>query len=76
MTRDQVKEILDRVLGWPAERQADVAHVVELMEEQDGSTLRLSDDQLAEVRRRRSEQNPKTITLAELNTRLHRRYGA
>jgi hypothetical protein len=38
-------------------------------------TLRLSDDQLAEVRRRRSEKNPKTITLAELNTRLHRRYG-
>jgi hypothetical protein len=75
MTRDQVKEILDRVLSWPAERQADVAHVVELMEEQDGSTLRLSDDQLAEVRRRRSEENPKTITLAELNTRLRRRYG-
>ncbi len=75
MTRDQVKEILDRVLSWPAERQADVAHVVELMEEQDNSTLRLSDEQLAEVRRRRAEQNPKTITLAELNERLHRRYG-
>jgi hypothetical protein len=75
MTRDQVKEILDRVLNWPADRQADVAHIVELMEEQDGSTLRLSDDQLAEVRRRRSEKNPKTITLAELNTRLRRRYG-
>jgi hypothetical protein len=58
MTRDQVKEILDRVLSWPAERQADVAHMVELMEEQDSSTLRLSDEQLAEVRRRRAEENP------------------
>ena len=75
MTRDQVQEILDRVLSWPAERQADVAHVVQLMEEQDKSTLRLSDEQLAEVRRRRAEKNPKTITLAELNDRLHRRYG-
>ena len=75
MTRDQVQEILDRVLSWPAERQADVAHVVQLMEEQDKSTLRLSDEQLAEVRRRRAEKNPKTITLAELNERLHRRYG-
>lgn len=75
MTRDQVKEILDRVLSWPAERQADVAHVVELMEEQDSSTLRLSDEQLAEVRRRRAEKNPKRITLAELNARLQRRYG-
>jgi hypothetical protein len=75
MTRDQVKEILDRVLSWPAQRQADVAHMVELMEEQDSSALRLSDEQLAEVRRRRAENNPKTITLAELNVRLRRRYG-
>jgi hypothetical protein len=75
MTRDQVKEILDRVLSWPAQRQADVAHVVELMEEQDSSTLRLSDEQLAEVRRRRAEKNPNTIALAELNGRLRRRYG-
>jgi hypothetical protein len=76
MTRDQVKEILDRVLTWPAERQADVAHVVEIMEEQDRSDLRLSEEQAAEVRRRLAEKNPKTITLAEFNERLRRRYGA
>jgi hypothetical protein len=75
MTRDQVKEILDRVLAWPAERQADVAHMVEMMEAQDRSTLHLTDEQLAEVRRRRAEKNPKTITLAELNARLRQRYG-
>jgi hypothetical protein len=75
MTRDQVKEILDRVRSWPPDRQVDLAHVVELMEEQDSSTLRLSDDDLAELRRRRAEKNPKTITLAELNARLRRRYG-
>lgn len=39
MTREQVKEILDRVLSWPPERQADVVHVVEIMEEQDKSGL-------------------------------------
>jgi hypothetical protein len=33
MTSDQLKEIIDRVLTWPAERQADVARVIELMEE-------------------------------------------
>jgi hypothetical protein len=75
MTRDKVKEILDRVLTWPAERQADVAHVVEIMEEQDKSDLRLSEEQAAEVRRRLAEKNPKTITLAEFNERLRRRYG-
>jgi hypothetical protein len=75
MTKDQVKQILDRVLTWPPERQADVAHVVELMEEQDNSTLRLTDEQAAEVRRRLAEKNPKTVTLAEFNERLRRRYG-
>jgi hypothetical protein len=75
MTRDQVKEILDRVLTWPAERQADVAHVVEIMEEQDRSDLRLSDEQAAEVRRRMAERNPKTHTLAQFNEHLRRRYG-
>jgi hypothetical protein len=75
MTRDQVKEILDRVLTWPAERQADVAHVVEIMEEQDRSDLRLSEEQAAEVRRRLAEKNPKAITLAEFNEHLRRRYG-
>ena len=75
MTKDQVKEILDRVLTWPAERQADVAHVVEIMEEQDKSELRLSDEQAAEVRRRLAEKNPKTHTLAEFREHLRRRYG-
>jgi CHASE2 domain-containing sensor protein len=75
MTRDQVKEILDRVLTWPPERQADVVHVVEIMERQDQSSLRLSDDQAAEVRRRLAEKNPKTVTLDEFKERLRRRYG-
>jgi hypothetical protein len=75
MIKDQVKEILDRVLTWPAERQADLAHVVEIMEEQDKGDLRLSEEQAAEVRRRLAEKNPKTITLAEFNERLRRRYG-
>jgi hypothetical protein len=75
MTKDQVKEILDRVLTWPPERQADVVQVIELMEEQDHSGLRLTDAQAAEVRRRLAEKNPKSMTLAEFNKRLRRHYG-
>src|SRR3984893_17169345 len=75
ITKRQVKAILDRVLTWPADRQADIAHVVEFMEEQDNSTLRLSDEQLAEVRRRRAEKRPRRMTLDEFNKRLRRRYG-
>ena len=65
MTRDQVKEILDRVLTWPEERQADVAHVVEIMEKQDRSDLRLSDEQAAEVRRRLADLDRESTISAE-----------
>jgi hypothetical protein len=75
MTKEQVKEILDRVLTWPSERQADIAHVAELMEEQDSSSYHLTDEQLAEVRRRRAEKNPKILTIDEWDERL-RRFGA
>jgi hypothetical protein len=61
MTKDQVKDVLNRVLAWPRARQEDVAHVVELMEEQDRSDLRLTDAQAAEVRRRLADRGRKTI---------------
>ena len=72
MTKDQVKEILDRVLTWPPERQADIAHTVELMEAQDRSDLQLNDEQLAEVRRRRRKRSPNYVSLAEARRRFDR----
>jgi hypothetical protein len=73
MTREQVKQILDRVLTWPAERQADAAHMLELMEEQDQSTVRLTDEQVAEVERRLADPNPKFLTLEEVRGRFARK---
>lgn len=70
MTRDQVKEILDRVLTWPADRQEDVAHVVEFMEQQDQSDLRLSDEQAAEVQRRLADLTRKTIPAEDVFKRF------
>ena len=55
MTKDQVKEILDRVLTWPAKRQEDAVRVLVEMEEQDASPYRLTDEQVTEVERRRSD---------------------
>jgi hypothetical protein len=74
MTRDELKEILDRVLTWSPERQEDAADILMSIEVQDKSGYHLSDDQVAELRRRRAEQNPKTLTLAEFDQRL-RRFG-
>jgi hypothetical protein len=74
MTREQVKAILDRVLTWPPERQQDAAEILMGIEAQDRSDYQLSDEQLAELRRRRAEKDPKTISLAEFDERL-RRFG-
>ena len=74
MTREQVKEVLDRVLTWPPERQEDAAEILMSIEAQDRSGYRLTDEQLAELRRRRAEKYPKMLTLAEFDERL-RRFG-
>jgi hypothetical protein len=53
MTKQQVKQILDRVLTWPPERQEDAARLLAEMEQQHTSPYRLTDEQAEEVRRRR-----------------------
>jgi hypothetical protein len=70
MTKEQVKEILDRVLTWPPERQADVVEVVAVMEAQDKSTLRLTDEQAAEVRRRLANPSSKRIPAEDVFKRF------
>jgi hypothetical protein len=55
MTKEQVKKILDRVLDWPPQRQEDAARMLREMEQQDASPHRLTDDQVAEVERRRAD---------------------
>jgi hypothetical protein len=55
MTKEQLKEVLDRVLTWPPRRQEDAARVLIEMEGQDASPYHLSDDQVAEVERRRAD---------------------
>ena len=54
MTKEQIREILDRVLTWPPKRQQDAVQVLAAMEQQDASSYRLTDEQ-AEVERRRAD---------------------
>jgi hypothetical protein len=70
MTKEQVKEILDRVLTWPEQRQADVARVVAFMEAQDNDRLGLSDEQAAEVRRRLANPSAELIPAQDVFARL------
>ncbi|CCE11835.1 conserved hypothetical protein [Bradyrhizobium sp. STM 3843] len=72
MSKEQVKEILDRVLTWSSERQEDAAKLLMLMEAQDNAGYRLIDDQVEEVERRRLDPNRRTLTLDEFKERLGR----
>ena len=75
MSKEQVKAVLDRVLTWPNDRQEDAAKLLLLMDSQDQSDYRLTDDQVEEVRRRQADPNPRTLTLEEFKERLSRRLG-
>jgi hypothetical protein len=70
MTKERVKELLDRVLTWPPERQADIAQVVEFMEAQDNQSLGLSEEQAAEVRRRLANPSPNRVPAEDVFARL------
>lgn len=73
MTKEQVRAVLDRVLSWPPERQEEAARVLTGMEEQDASPYQLTDEQLAEVKRRLADPTPKFLTLEEVRERFARR---
>jgi DNA-binding PadR family transcriptional regulator len=75
MSKEQVKTVLDRVLAWPIERQEDAAKVLMLMESQDESVYRLTDEQVEEVKQRRADPNPRRLTLDEFKERLFSRLG-
>ena len=72
MSKEQVKAILDRVLTWPDERQEDAAKLLLLMESADESVYRLTDEQVAEVRRRIANPDRKLISLTEVRERIAR----
>jgi hypothetical protein len=74
MTDEQLALIFERVRHWPRERRRKAAEILMLIEEQDSSALQLSDEQLAEVRRRRADKDAKPLTLEEFDARL-RRFG-
>jgi hypothetical protein len=70
MTKDQIAAVLERVRTWPEKRQEDAARVLLEMEAQDRSAYQLTDEQLAEVRRRRAKNDPNRIPFEDVFKRF------
>ena len=49
MTKDQVKQVLDRVLTWPRERQEDAAQMLLVLEARQGESYHPDDDEWAAI---------------------------
>ncbi len=72
MTGEQLGVIFERGQRGPRERQPNAAGMPALLEEQDSSPFELTDEQLAQVRRRRMGTNSKLLTLEDFDARLSR----
>jgi uncharacterized protein (UPF0248 family) len=73
MTKQEVKEVLDRVLKWPAKRQKDAVSILTSMEQEDAGSYHLTDAQVAEVRRRLAKKNVKYIPIERAFERFNKR---
>jgi hypothetical protein len=49
MTKDQVKQVLDRILTWPRERQEDAAQMLLALEAREGELYHPGDDEWAAI---------------------------
>jgi hypothetical protein len=49
MTRDQVKEVIERVLTWPRERQEDAVQMLLALEAREGELYHPNDDEWAAI---------------------------
>ena len=49
MTQDQVKEVLDRVLTWPPERQQDAAQLLLQLEAREGELYHPGEEEWAAI---------------------------
>jgi len=67
-----LEQAIAKVRELPEDEQNRAAEFLLDFASPDDQRYHLTDEQLAEVRRRRAVKNPQTITLAELDKRLRR----
>jgi hypothetical protein len=68
----KLQEVIERVRGWPEDRQEEAAEVLLELEAQADGAYQLTPEQIAEVERRLADPSPRFMTLPELRARLAR----
>lgn len=61
MAQDDIRAVLGRVLTWPARRQDEVVEILTTLDELHTSPYQLTEEQVAQVRRRQAEDNLNTV---------------
>lgn len=75
MSESALKAAYEKALELPEADQAEAAGLLDDFVAQRTSTLRLSDEQVAEVKRRLAEPDPVLIPQEEVFARLRKRLG-
>ena len=67
-----LSQVLSKVQGLSDDEQNGAAELLKEYVTMVAHDVRLTDEQLKEVRRRRKEKNPKTLSLKQLDNRMRR----
>jgi hypothetical protein len=76
MTKDQVRELLDRVLTWPPERQEELAQIALAFEaELDHDVYHLSDEEWAALQEGIAQADRREFVPDEVVAEANKRHG-
>jgi hypothetical protein len=76
MTKEQVKEVLDRVLCWPKERQEELASIALEMESEFGRELyHLTDEEWADLQEGIAQADRREFVSEETMAEADKRHG-
>jgi hypothetical protein len=76
MTKDQVRELLDRVLTWPPERQEELARIALAFEaEFDHDMYDLSDEEWADLQEGIAQADRREFVPDEVVAEANKRHG-
>jgi hypothetical protein len=76
MTKEQIRDIFDRVLTWPPDRQEQAAQMLLLLEGQEGEMYHPSDDEWEAIQEGLAQAERGEFVSDEDMERLWKRLGA